>query len=203
MPAVVEPPPWLLWWSRPRVLGAFAAGWAAVGLGIAAAPLAGDLVLGAAAAGLSGLAGWAWSRRARLDRLPLVLGEVAVRQALDREPVLRTRAWLGHGREMRDIEATATLHPPAGDPVPLGVDVPAVVATGPITLTIALPALAIGEVGLQVRVVEDGTLWTATRRYALQDAPHAPLDVPVRTERGRMRWHRAAWDRVRDGATEG
>lgn len=203
MGAVVEPPPWLLRWSRPRVLTASLLGWLVAVAGIAAAPLAGDLVLAVGVAVGTALAGWAFRQRARLDALPLVLGEVAVRQVLQREPVLRTRAWLGHGREMRDIEASATLHPPGGAPIALAVDVPAIVATGPITLTVALPSLAHGEVEVRVRVVEDGTRWSAERRYALTEAPQAPLDVPVRTDRGRMRWDRAAWDRARVEGAEG
>ncbi len=196
MPHPAEPPLWLLRWTRRRIAIALGVATAAALGGVALAPPLVDAVLVAAILGSGGVGGWAWRKRAELESLPLELGAVAVRQVVEGAPTLRVRCWLGHGRVMRQIEVRAVLRPGGDREVPVVVEVPVEVATGPVTLTVLLPPLAIGEIALEVVVREGERSWRAEGRYALASVVPGPLDVPIRWADGRLAWDRAGWDRA-------
>jgi len=128
--------------------------------------------------------------------MPLVLGEVAVRQVVDRQSLLRVRTWLGVGRVMHGVRVEASWQPPAGPVRPLPVMVPIRSAWGPLTLSVALPDLAMGEVEVKVEAQAGGRSWHAAATYDLSAAVSGPFATPVRREGGRLAWDRAAWDRA-------
>ena len=199
MVEVAEPPQWLERWNRSRIGTAGAVSGIGVLGGILVLPPVGDALAIALATAIGSTAIWAWRKRTELERLPLVLGEVGVRQVVDGRPSLRFRLWLGHGRSMRGIEASGSLCLPSGREIPVPVDVAVDHACGPVTLTAALPPLASGRLTIRATAVAGGRSWDAKRDYDVTAAPLGPLDVPVRRGASGLDWDRSGWDRPLSG----
>ena len=196
MSAPLDPPDWLERLSTGRIATTGGA-LSVVLLGATlATPIGGDAVLGLSTLGVWGVSAWAWRARRQLDAMPLVLGEVAVRQVVDRQSLLRVRTWLGVGRVMHGVRVEAYWQPPSGPVRPLPVIVPTRMACGPLTLSVVLPDLALGEVEVQVEAQAGGRAWRAVGTYDLSAAVSGPFAPPVRRERGRLAWDRSAWDRA-------
>ena len=201
MADVVEPPSWIAWWSVQRSLLLSVVGSGGLGAAMRGLPLEGDLLAGAGIVALWGLTAWTVRRVSWLFHLPLVLGDTAVRQMVLGRPALRVRAWAGHGRVFEVQQVLARWLPP-GDATPqtLEVDLPRPSSfVGPLTITVFLPDLPVGEVEIEAKVVCQGELFQAHRRYGLDALVQGPLRPPVTRTPDGLDWQREHWDRAEHG----
>ena len=201
MAEVINPPTWIAWWSVQRALTVAVVGSGGLGAAMRGLPLAGDVAAWAGIAALWALAWWTLRQVGWLFNLPLVLGDTAVRQMILGKPTMRVRAWAGHGRRFELQELRATWHPPGqGAPQPLALDMPDHLHyVGPITLTVLLPELPVGEVEVDLTVVSGAELFHANRRYDLASLQTGPLAVVMTRSGTQWDWQREHWDRTQHG----
>jgi hypothetical protein len=175
----------------------------AVGLGIAVLALAGtllvqgiaDVVLITAALGSTGLMGIALRERRRVDQLPLVLADRAIRGVVRGQAICGFQAWLGRGRVVRSPEIQVLFRSLDGFERHLDATVPTDVLSGPWTFHVPDPGEA-GRFVVRVAVQERGRDWEASGQWDLEGLAPGRFSAPASMRGGRLRWRREAWGQV-------
>jgi hypothetical protein len=175
----------------------------AVGLGSAVLALGGtvlvqglaDVLLIAAALGSVSLSGIALRERWRVDQLPLILADQAVRGVVGGKPVCAFQAWLGRGRVVRSPEIHVLFRASDGTERDLDATVPAEVLSGPWTFQVPDPG-GTGRFVVRVAVQEGGRAWEASGEWDRQGLAPGRFSAPVARQGGRLCWRREAWGQV-------
>lgn len=147
-------------------------------VGIAAAPFAGDVLLGLLSASMAVITGLGSRRRGALLSQPLVLAPVALRGD---DGLLRVRLWLGRGRAMHAVSLTAKV---GEHSVQVGAKGPVI---GPWTALLDLPE---GAVHVKATCRSSGLSWQIEETITTERGRFAPS---VAGAPGSMRWDRSAW----------
>ncbi len=180
-----------------RILVLGVGGGAAALLGTIPAEGLVDPLLLATAAGVSALTGLAARERRRIDVLPLVLAENAVRGSSVGRQFCAFRAWLGRGRVVRSPAVEVCFYGEDGLEQKLEAVLPTEILCGPWTFLVPDPGTA-GRFTVRVSVREGGRDWEALGEW---DRAHIELGrfaPPVSKVGGRLQWSRDTWNEVEE-----